>query len=408
MPTLGRLRVREVTAAKLEGLIQSKVGDLAPRTLNHLRALVHVVFGKAIRRGLWAGLNPAAGVERRHVPKRPPTYLQREEVGAVLVALDARWRPLFATAVLTGLRKGELLGLLKSDIDLKERTILVQHSYEAETTKGGHADLLPIAAELVPWLEEAIRRSPSKLVFARPDGGMHRRDLALDRILRRALGRAGIVTGYQHRCRRKGCGYRKEEPTNQAGRCPQCSMRLWAKAIPRHVRFHDLRHTTATLLLKAGVPLATVQRVLRHSDPRLTAMTYGHLDVSDMRAGLNDLASAAIGAIPVAACRLLSAPDPGGARPTETLSDAHPAWQDVAASGPAPSQVPEMSTPSASEVAGPSPSTTGDDRWGASGRWFKSSRPDIRSPRRSPGNRWRRGLRLSRLRSPRPICAPRR
>ncbi len=64
-------------------------------------------------------------------------------------------------------------------------------------------------------------------------------------------------------------------------------MRLWAKPLPRHVRFHDLRHTTATLLLKIGVPLVTVQRILRHKDVRLTASTYGHLSIEDMREGLS-------------------------------------------------------------------------------------------------------------------------
>jgi len=66
-------------------------------------------------------------------------------------------------------------------------------------------------------------------------------------------------------------------------------MRLWVQAVPRHVRFHDLRHTTATLLLKAGVPLATVQRILRHTDPAITSEIYGHLDMEDMRTGINRL-----------------------------------------------------------------------------------------------------------------------
>ncbi len=48
-------------------------------------------------------------------------------------------------------------------------------------------------------------------------------------------------------------------------------------------------NTTATLLLKAKVPLATVQRILRHSDPRLTSEVYGHLDLDDMREGLKAL-----------------------------------------------------------------------------------------------------------------------
>jgi integrase len=70
--------------------------------------------------------------------------------------------------------------------------------------------------------------------------------------------------------------------TADVGACPRCHFQLWAKPIPRHVRFHDLRHTTATSLLKEGVSLATVQKVLRHSDPELTSQIYGHLDIGDM------------------------------------------------------------------------------------------------------------------------------
>src|SRR5258705_13851892 len=54
-------------------------------------------------------------------------------------------------------------------------------------------------------------------------------------------------------------------------------MLLWAKALPRKFRLHDTRHTTATLLLAAGVDLYAVARILRHSDPKVTFETYAHL-----------------------------------------------------------------------------------------------------------------------------------
>jgi integrase len=60
---------------------------------------------------------------------------------------------LFATAVYTGLRKGELLGLRKSEVDLANRLIIVSRSYDRESTKGGRAEAIPIAAELVPYLK---------------------------------------------------------------------------------------------------------------------------------------------------------------------------------------------------------------------------------------------------------------
>jgi excisionase family DNA binding protein len=301
---LGGLPLSELTPARLEGLLVAKTDVLAPRSLNHLRGLVHTIFACAIKRDLWIGRNPAALVERRKVPKRPPEYLQPEEAELLLVHLDPHWRPLFAAALFTGMRKGELLGLRKRDVNLRDRTILVGRSYDHDTTKGGHADLIPIAEPLRPFLEAAIRESPSALVFPRSDGSMQPEDVKLDRVLRRALGRAGVVTSYDHRCRRKGCGYSKEAPNNDPGRCPRCNMRLWAKPLPRHVRFHDVRHTTATLLLKMGVPLVTVQRILRHKDVRLTASTYGHLSIEDMREGLSRFPLGSLSAlVPGAAAR---------------------------------------------------------------------------------------------------------
>ena len=49
------------------------------------------------------------------------------------------------------------------------------------------------------------------------------------------------------------------------------------QALPRRFRLHDTRHTTATLLLAAGVDLYAVARILRHSDPKITFETYAHL-----------------------------------------------------------------------------------------------------------------------------------
>ncbi len=102
LPTLGGLPLSEVTPARLEGLLVAKTDVLAPRSLNHLRGLVHTVFARAIKRDLWPGRNPAALVERRNVPKRPPEYLQPDEAELLLVHLDVHWRPLFAAALLPG------------------------------------------------------------------------------------------------------------------------------------------------------------------------------------------------------------------------------------------------------------------------------------------------------------------
>jgi hypothetical protein len=55
-------------------------------------------------------------------------------------------------------------------------------------------------------------------------------------------------------------------------------------------RFHDLRHTNSTLLLRSGVPLHHVQRIMRHRDVRLTTETYGHLVADDLRDAVEQIA----------------------------------------------------------------------------------------------------------------------
>src|SRR5712692_6220971 len=285
-----QLPAPEMTTARFDALLASKEQLLSAESLNKLRARASQMFSYAsMAGGPWEGRpNPIAAVPRRKVIRRPHNVLRLEEVPNVLAEIPARLRPLYATALYTGMRKGELGGLRKADVDLGAGEIRVWRSWDAPRTKDGKAGLLPLVPALRPYLEAALR-SPGEFVFPGRNGEMMRRDVALDRILRRALARAGVVIGYEHRCRRHGCGF--HEPRNEAaaGACPRCDYQLYAKPIPRHVRFQDCRHTAATLLLKEGVPLAVVQKVLRHSDPKLTSEIYGHLELADMRRGLERL-----------------------------------------------------------------------------------------------------------------------
>jgi hypothetical protein len=66
-------------------------------------------------------------------------------------------------------------------------------------------------------------------------------------------------------------------------------MKLWPKAKLRAIRFHDLRHTTASLLMMSGANPAAVQRILRHADPRITTEVYGHLAPNYLRAEVDRL-----------------------------------------------------------------------------------------------------------------------
>ncbi len=282
---LGRLTLAELTPGRIEGFLAQKDGPLAPETVNHLRGYLGRAFNLARRAGRWAGANPVADVPKRKVPVRQPDYLRHDEVVPVLEALREHgsksiacgWRPLFATATYAGLRKGELCALRKTDVDFDAGILTVARSWERNTTKGGKVRHVPIHAELAPFLRVALAASPSDLVFPRPDGSMLPRELELENVLRRALGRAGIVLGWRHVCRVRGCQHSETAPDKALRRCPTHGHKLWPTAIVRPLRFHDLRHTTASLLMQSGCSPAAVQRILGHSDVKLTMDVYGHL-----------------------------------------------------------------------------------------------------------------------------------
>ena len=267
-----KLPLVHVTPAKVEEFLLAKAaGGLAPQTVNHLRAYLSRAFDAARRVGRYTGPNLIKETRKRKVPRRNPDYLRADEVPLVMGALDPRWRPLFAAALFTGMRKGELLGLRKGDVDLDTGLITVGRSWGRDTTKGGHTDAIPIAAELAPFLRSAIETSPSDLVFPAPGGAMMKEQVRLHGVLRRALGRAGVVQGYRHRCRarvdRQGkrdsaaprCAHEELVPDKAPRRCPAHGDLLWPSPVVRPIRFHDLRHTTASLLMQAGVNPAAVQ-----------------------------------------------------------------------------------------------------------------------------------------------------
>src|SRR5438132_10602973 len=260
---VGALPLSAVTSGQLDELLHAvEAAGASAASVNKLRSVLHTVFSKAKKAGKWVGENPVASTERRKVAKRVYATLRAEEVPLLLAEVPADWRALFAAALWTGMRRGELVALRKSDVDLTLGTIMVARSNARDTTKGGHADLIPIAVPLFPILKRQLEHGPGPLVFPAADGSQRSAEADPQKILRTALARAGLVEGYEHVCR--WCGHKERHADNEQRYCPKCLKRtngtgkplaqprgraLWPKAIPRKMRFHDLRHHADVLLM---------------------------------------------------------------------------------------------------------------------------------------------------------------
>ena len=277
----GKKKLAKLRPTDIEDFLdERRARGLKPQTLIHLRGYISRAFHKAKRARMVTGDCPTDFVEKEKTTTRKHNTLQSDEILPLLQATVPHHQALFMTAICTGMRKGELFGLRKCDVDLTRQVITVRHSHGRDTTKGGTERHIPILDELIPWLTPAVEEAPGEYVFPETDGKRRRVDFDLVEPLRSALGRAGIVDGYTHTCRT--CGYAVDALDRALRRCPNEKHKLWPVSHPRPLRFHDLRHTAASLFLAAGVDAVVVQRILGHSDLRLTTQTYGHLLVGHL------------------------------------------------------------------------------------------------------------------------------
>jgi integrase len=284
LPVFGEMALHRVLPADIEAFSNSqKRAGYSEQTRKHLRNHLLAFFSWAIERaGLMTGANPAQRTKAVRVPKKAPKYLELDEIARVLSVVPDRYRGLSAVSLYTGLRKGELFALKVSSVRLEQRTILVGGSHAATTTKGRAERVVPIPEQLVPYLKAELGRVRSEFLFPGLRGGQMPQWTKLHLVVRRALVGAGIVDGWDHRCRRKGCGYVERRADNALGRCPDCGFALWPVAVPRAFAFKDLRSTFATHALDATGDLRFVQRALGHSDPKLTESTYAANRVEQM------------------------------------------------------------------------------------------------------------------------------
>jgi integrase len=257
MPRLGRQRASSICEDDVVSLMaQMRTQGLSGATIRKTVMVLGRVLGHATRRGLIPA-NPVSRLERGERPaveRREMRFLERGEMAALLHAVSDTYRPLLATAIFTGLRLGELLGLTWAEIDFTSGVIHVRKQLDRDgqrldpKTPAAIRDvvMMPTLSRVVKNHKEAAfargLAKPGDFVFtSRVGGPMHYRNVS-----RRGLDTAAKLAGL-----------------NGNGR-------------PRF-RFHDLRHTFASLLIAEGANVVFVSRQLGHASPEVTLRVYAHL-----------------------------------------------------------------------------------------------------------------------------------
>jgi len=257
VPGLGRIAIAKLAPADVQGFLDRKSASrLSPRRVDVILAILRKALATAERWGL-VSRNVARLVDAPKVPKHEVTPLTPGQARRLIDAsVDDRLRGLWITALGTGCRQGELLGLRWEDVDLDAGRLRVRHS---------------------------LARIEGRLVLLEPKTGRSRRTITLPGVVMEAL-RA-------HRTRQRMehlvAGSRWVDSghvfATTIGTPMEAAVvtRAFGRALERaglpHCRFHDLRHAAATFLLAGGFTLEDVKNLLGHSSIVLTSDTYGHV-----------------------------------------------------------------------------------------------------------------------------------
>jgi integrase len=257
LPSLGRLKVDAIAREDIERLHRRITAAGKPRRANAVKSLVSTLFNQAIVWGMRPPhTNPAELVEgnTEHGRER---FLSEDELARLMATLE-RWRArrpdsvdIISLAVLTGARRGEILGMHWDHVDLDKAT----WSRPASTTKQRkphHAVLGEAARAVLQRRKDERQPASGKIVRLR------------------------ATADPEHVFR--GAGSKMA-----SNRLERDWYEIRAAAGIEDVRFHDLRHSFASLLVGAGVSLPIIGRMLGHSKPA-TTQKYAHLSDAPLHA----------------------------------------------------------------------------------------------------------------------------
>lgn len=260
LPSLGRIKLVDLRADLIQSLYDKKVtAGVGLRTIQLTHAVIRRCLNRAVKLGV-IGVNPATAA----IPPKPSLQemkiLDENQVQTLLITAKAsedRLAALYQLAITTGMRQGELLGLKWSDIEWDKRIIRIQRQlgripggglgFGTPKTNSGIRNII-LGPATINLLKEHQKHQFAEMRVMGDKWQDH------DLIFPSTMG----------------------TPTH-----PRSLLRRFKKLLKdsglSEIRFHDLRHTAASLMLNHGIPVLIVSKRIGHAKPSITLDVYGHL-----------------------------------------------------------------------------------------------------------------------------------
>jgi integrase len=248
-PVLGERKLCDIDEDDILRVIaRMKANAKKPWTIRSVLTPLGRILGHAARKGK-INSNPMQRLERGERPRverHEMRILSREDIGKLLTGSPKRYRTILATAVLTGMRLSELLGLQWRDVDFEAGVIRVR------------------------------RQADRKGLMVEPKTPQAKRDLVLPPSLAKTLREHKMASRFK-----RDTELVFPTGTGRAQNGRNVSRRGLEKALTNarlaKMRFHDLRHTHCSLLISEGLNVVYVSRSMGHASPDITLKTYSHL-----------------------------------------------------------------------------------------------------------------------------------
>ncbi|MGE5483792.1 MAG: tyrosine-type recombinase/integrase [Ignavibacteriales bacterium] len=271
-PGLGSIQLRRLQPSHLQGFINERLqngrvdgrGGLSPKSVRNMHTIIYGALKQAVREQL-IPRNPAEAVKLPKRKRREIRPLTTSEIQHLLKTVrNHRLYAAFVLAIGSGLRRGEILALRWSDVDLERGLVRVTRSLERVYAQDS-ADRRTALVFQEPKTEKSKRTLPIPKAAIEALRHHRRRQLEERILLGGAYDDQNLVFAAENG--------NPLDPTNFGHRFES----VLAKAGLPHVSFHALRHTYATQLLEAGEHPKVVQELLGHTNITTTLDTYSHV-----------------------------------------------------------------------------------------------------------------------------------